>query len=66
MRPTRESGTAKAATGTGTWFALISGTCVRVLLLAKVAFKSPGTAVCRQNVKYKGRKKNCPYDRAKS
>jgi len=65
MTPTRVSGIAKAATGTGTWFALIS-TSVRVLLLPKVAFKSPGTAACRQNVKYKGRKRNCPYGLAKS
>ena len=50
MTPTKESGTAKAATGTGTWFALMSGSPARVLLLDSVAFRSPGAAVCRQNV----------------
>jgi hypothetical protein len=51
MTPTKESGIARAATGTGTWFALISGSPARVLLLDKVPFKSPDAAVYRQNVK---------------
>ena len=54
--PTNESGIASAAAGTGTWFASMSGTSARVLLLVKVAFKSPGAAVCRQNTKCQGGK----------
>ena len=57
MTPTKESGIAKAAAGTGTWFASISGTSARVLLLAIVVFKSPGAAVYNQNVKYETAKK---------
>jgi len=56
MTPTNESGIAKAAAGTGTWFALMSGTSARVLLWTEVAFKSPGAAVYRQNVKHEGGK----------
>ena len=55
MTPTKDSGIAKAAIGTGTWFALMSGSPARVLLLASVAFRSPGVAVCNQNVGYKSR-----------
>ena len=46
MRPTKESGIARAATGIGTWFALMSGSSVRVLL-ARVPFKIPSAAVRR-------------------
>jgi len=52
MTPTKVSGIARAAAGTGTWFAFMSGTSARVLLPTKVVFKSPGVAVCRQNVKF--------------
>ena len=49
MRPTNESGIAKAATGIGTWFVLSSGSPVRVLLpLTRVEFRTPGIAVRRQ------------------
>ena len=58
MTPTKVSGIAKAAAGTGTWLALISGTSARVLLPTKVVFKSPGVAVCRQNVKCAGEKES--------
>ena len=44
MTPTKVSGIAKAAAGTGTWFALMSGISARVLLPTRVVFKSPGVA----------------------
>ena len=62
MTPTKESGIAKAAAGTGTWFALISGTSARVLLPTKVVFKSPGAAVYRQDVGCEGVRERDSYD----
>jgi len=53
MTPTKESGIARAATGTGTRFASMSGSSARVLSLVNVVFRSPGTAVCNQNLEHK-------------
>jgi len=53
MTPTKESGIARAATGTGTRFASMSGSSARVLSSVSVAFRSPGAAVCHQNVEHK-------------
>jgi hypothetical protein len=55
MRPTKESGIAKAATGTGTRFSFMSGSSVRVLL-ARVPFKVTRVAAKRYNLKYEERK----------